>query len=221
MRTCKTCNSPVNRRGHYCSRCRWAKVAEAMKGKRNTPAHRAKQIAYHSRCREEAEKHLKKTFGDGQAFVCQGCQFSSTVKRQFSLHHLDPDTKTGRFAHFTRRGSFLKKLGQEAATLICENCHRLEKPKGKSYAKHSTRKKLILEQLGKSLRCEDCGFESEHTQQFDFHHLNPFSKSAGGMARAVRNRPLQALEEARECRLLCARCHQLSHAKAAGLKEPG
>jgi hypothetical protein len=219
MNVCKTCGNIVKQKRLECGQCRyartstskkeyWARNAEHRSKLRNNDITRGKQTSYHERSRAKAEIHLKGLFGDGENFMCQGCGFKSTIKRQFSLHHLNPAQKTGKFAQFLRRGNFLERLSKQEFKLLCENCHRLETPVYPKTAKLRARKLHIIIGMNKTLNCELCGFYSEEPRQFDLHHLG--SKSFG-VSSAIKRKPLQAAEEAKKCAVLCARCHQLTH----------
>ena len=73
------------------------------------------------------------------------------------------------------------------------------------------RKKYCVEYKGNA--CADCGFQSEYLSVFDFHHIDPSTKSFQ-IATVGRSCKLEKLnEELDKCVLLCANCHRIRHEK--------
>lgn len=66
-------------------------------------------------------------------------------------------------------------------------------------------KALLIELWGG--KCQSCGYVG-HPSAFDFHHVDPSTKSfnisIGGLTRSK----FKSYEEAKKCVLLCANCHR-------------
>jgi transposase-like protein len=65
-------------------------------------------------------------------------------------------------------------------------------------------KRILVEEAGGA--CVLCGY-SRSPAALQFHHVNPAEKAFAIAARGVTRSLAAALEEARKCVLLCARCH--------------
>jgi transposase len=75
-------------------------------------------------------------------------------------------------------------------------------------------KELLIEALGG--RCALCGYNGS-AAALQFHHIDPSAKSFAIAGRGVTRSLAAALEEARKCVLLCARCHAEVEAGVATL----
>ena len=76
----------------------------------------------------------------------------------------------------------------------------------------NTNKIKLLEYVGGSYICSDCGFTHEDRSVFDFHHLDPKGKEkdVGQLMHfswGILKRELD------KCALLCANCHRIRHIK--------
>jgi len=81
----------------------------------------------------------------------------------------------------------------------------------------STRKaKLVRLHGGKCARCR----KRYHPEAFDFHHLDPNTKTAQ-VSRLLTRDPVAAMEEAKKCIMVCASCHRMIHVEKRRGKEEG
>ena len=76
------------------------------------------------------------------------------------------------------------------------------------------RKKLKTKAVEyKDRKCFDCGLETEYSDVYDFHHLDPSQKDFGignqGYTRSWEKTKI----ELDKCVMLCANCHRIRHAQ--------
>lgn len=80
----------------------------------------------------------------------------------------------------------------------------------KSHYKREEAAKALLSLHGDG--CHDCKVTYPF-RVYDFHHLNPKTKSFG-ISEGIVGKSLEAvLEESKKCVMLCANCHRLRHLK--------
>lgn len=79
----------------------------------------------------------------------------------------------------------------------------------RSRVKKHTMKLDAIEYLGS--KCQDCGQDDYHPSVYEFHHLDPSTKTASP-SNIIRSSNREALfKELDKCVLLCANCHRIRH----------
>jgi len=93
---------------------------------------------------------------------------------------------------------------QKARQYICNVCSTLTKKKKRHQGKLDA-----IEYLGGE--CRDCGKDNYHPSIYEFHHLDPRTKTANPSQYLEAFSRDKLFKELDKCVLLCANCHRLRH----------
>jgi hypothetical protein len=196
---CYACLLTVNRTRHAKNRERYYRSATSKRGK--DPAAFYKGRKKHHRNRRAYLSSLKTA-------PCTDC------KRVFAPVCMDFDHVKGRKkANVTNLVTCsLSRLNSELALceLVCVNCHRLRTSRrGRKHLLRATQVGWVLDEL-KAAPCEDCGLRFP-PEAMDFDHIDRKAKKnrVSNLRLLSYTRLAEALEEVRNCRLVCAVCHRL------------
>lgn len=126
-----------------------------------------------------------------------------------------------------------KTSDDDGKTKTCQSC-KLKKKTNSFYKTHKNRttvsnhckdcsnKRIVERSVSIKLKmiaykggkCENCPITIEHTHYsvFDFHHLDPKTKDIN--FRSIKSRSWKYIQnELDKCKMLCANCHRIVHAK--------
>lgn len=152
---------------------------------------------------------------------CVICGLRTNRYEVYHCHHKDPEEKDTNIGNMRCKDWETETIPElSKCVLVCRECHNcLHKqittslPDRSNTAKYLTNRKELMkakcvEYLGS--RCQICGRRHAELPRYEFHHVDPKSKSFG----IVRNlsRAWESLHsELNKCALLCGNCHVSFH----------